>query len=160
MTYDALVDGRSARIAIEAERLRYESDSVVDAHYEMRALGAGRHSVLIEGRSYTAVAIPGSGIAVNGRVYQVDVINPRAYRARGVAHGAGGRQNIAAPMPGRVIRVLVEAGQKVDAGYGLIVIEAMKMQNEIKSPVAGKVMEVRTGAGEAVVAGQILMVIA
>ena len=54
-------------------------------------------------------------------------------------------------MPGRVIRVLVVAGQEVEAGQGLIVVEAMKMQNEMKSPKAGKVLEIRTVAGAAVV---------
>ena len=62
-------------------------------------------------------------------------------------------------MPGRVIRVLVEAGQEVEAGQGLIVVEAMKMQNEMKSPKAGKILEIRTLAGSAVAAGDALLVL-
>ena len=62
-------------------------------------------------------------------------------------------------MPGRVIRVLVEAGQQVEAGQGLIVVEAMKMQNEMKAPRAGRVASVKAEAGAAVSAGDILMVI-
>lgn len=159
MTYEAVVDGRKARMAIESGKLRYEADPVVDTQYDIHAFGEGRYSVLLDGRSYTAVAIPGGGIAVNGRVYEVEVVDPRVFRARGAAGRAGGRQSIAAQMPGRVIRVLVEAGQDVEAGQGLIVVEAMKMQNEMRSPAAGKVMEVRIGTGQAVIAGQILMVI-
>jgi biotin carboxyl carrier protein len=62
-------------------------------------------------------------------------------------------------MPGRVIRVLVESGQEIGAGQGLIVVEAMKMQNEMKSPRAGRVAEVRAAAGATVSAGDILVVI-
>jgi biotin carboxyl carrier protein len=62
-------------------------------------------------------------------------------------------------MPGRVIRILVEAGQDVEAGDGLIVVEAMKMQNEMKSPKAGKILEVKTATGAAVSAGDVLLVI-
>jgi biotin carboxyl carrier protein len=62
-------------------------------------------------------------------------------------------------MPGRVIRVLVEAGQTVEAGQGLIVVEAMKMQNEMKSLAAGRVAEVRAQAGATVKAGDVLVVI-
>jgi biotin carboxyl carrier protein len=62
-------------------------------------------------------------------------------------------------MPGRVIRILVEKGQEIEAGQGLIVVEAMKMQNEMKSPRAGKVLEIRTTTGAAVSAGESLLVI-
>ncbi len=160
MTYEARIDGHNARIAIEAGRLRYESDSVVDAAFEMQAMNSGYYSILIEGRSYTAITIPGGGVAVNGRVYDhVEIVDPRAYRSRDTGGQVGGRQSIAALMPGRVIRVLVETGQQVESGQGLIVVEAMKMQNEVKAPASGKVIEVRFGAGDAVVAGQILVVI-
>jgi biotin carboxyl carrier protein len=62
-------------------------------------------------------------------------------------------------MPGRVIRVLVEPGQHVEAGQGLIVVEAMKMQNEMKSLQAGRVAEVKAAAGATVSAGDVLVVI-
>ena len=70
-----------------------------------------------------------------------------------------GREPITAPMPGRVIRVLVEPGQEVAAGEGLIVVEAMKMQNEMKAPRAGRVASVKAEAGATVSAGDILVVI-
>jgi biotin carboxyl carrier protein len=62
-------------------------------------------------------------------------------------------------MPGRVVRVLAQAGDKVEANQGIVVIEAMKMQNELKSPKAGVVVEVRVSAGDTVAAGQVLAVI-
>ena len=62
-------------------------------------------------------------------------------------------------MPGKVVRVLVEPGDSVEAGQGLVVVEAMKMQNEMKSPKAGRVVEVRTRVDAAVVAGEALIVV-
>ena len=62
-------------------------------------------------------------------------------------------------MPGKVVRVLVEPGDSVEAGQGLVVVEAMKMQNEMKSPKAGRVVEVRTRADAAVAAGEALIVV-
>jgi len=73
-------------------------------------------------------------------------------------HDAG-RAQVAAPMPGKVVRVLVERGQAVEAGAGLVVVEAMKMQNELKSPKSGTVVELRVEAGATVNAGELLAVI-
>jgi biotin carboxyl carrier protein len=66
---------------------------------------------------------------------------------------------VKAPMPGRVVRVLVEAGQEVEEGQALVVIEAMKMQNELKSPKAGRVARVAVGVGDTVGAGEVLAVV-
>jgi biotin carboxyl carrier protein len=98
-------------------------------------------------------------IIVNGRTFAVDVQDPRKLRGRGSADNGSGRKTIVAPMPGRVVRILVEKGQEIQAGQGLIVVEAMKMQNEMKSPRAGKVLEIRTTSGAAVSAGEALLVI-
>ncbi len=74
--------------------------------------------------------------------------------------GTEGRQQIVAPMPGKVVRLLVKAGDRVEAGQGLLVVEAMKMQNEIRSPKGGTVERVLTGEGQSVNAGEVLCVIA
>jgi len=90
--------------------------------------------------------------------YQAEVSDPRVWRGR--RHGAleaEGRQQIAAPMPGKVIRVLVKPGEAVEAGQGLLVVEAMKMQNEIKSPKRGKVEKLLAKEGQAVNAGEVLV---
>lgn len=89
--------------------------------------------------------------------FQADVRDPRAWRGR--KQGAlevEGRQQIVAPMPGKVIRLLVKAGDEVEAGQGLVVVEAMKMQNEIRSPKKGKVERLQAKEGQAVNAGEIL----
>ena len=80
-------------------------------------------------------------------------------RGRRSADAGKGRQNIAAMMPGKVVRVLVAMGDAVEAGEGLVVVEAMKMQNEMKSPKAGRVIEVRTRPEATVAAGEVLVVI-
>ena len=89
--------------------------------------------------------------------FQAEVRDPRAWR--GKKHGAiemEGRQEILAPMPGKVIRLLVKVGDEVEAGQGLIVVEAMKMQNEIRSPKKGKVEGIQAKEGQPVNAGDIL----
>ena len=94
-----------------------------------------------------------------GQFLRVGVFDPRESRGRRSAAGASGPQAIASPMPGRVIRVLVEPGQEVAAGEGVIVVEAMKMQNEMKAPRAGRVAAVKTAAGATVSAGDVMLVI-
>jgi biotin carboxyl carrier protein len=90
--------------------------------------------------------------------YHAEVVDPRSWRGR--RHGAveaEGRQQIAAPMPGKVVRVLVKQGDTVEAGQGLIVVEAMKMQNEIRSPKSGRVEKLLAKEGQAVTAGEVLV---
>ncbi len=163
MKFEIHIDDQPAALEFDAARLRFqrsaEGSPAIDAPYSAEHLGDGRYSLLIDGRSYSVALLSNGEVSVNGRVYRVDVIDPRALRSRGQAGQTEGRQVIAAPMPGRVIRVLVEPGQFVESGQGLIVVEAMKMQNEMKSPKSGTVTEVRTSAGAAVAAGDALLVI-
>jgi biotin carboxyl carrier protein len=89
--------------------------------------------------------------------YHAEVNDPRLWRGR--KHGAlqaEGRQEITAPMPGKVVRVLVREGDTVETGQGLLVVEAMKMQNEIRSPKNGKVEKLLAKENQAVYAGDVL----
>ena len=122
----------------------------------------GVYSVLHAGRSFearVAAVAEGFSVEVNGRRFHVEVRDPRNARRRLDAGLSGGRQNILAPMPGKVVRLLVQLGDAVDAGQGLVVVEAMKMQNEMKCAHAGTVREVRAAVGDTVSAGQVLVVI-
>ncbi|HEV2198799.1 MAG TPA: biotin/lipoyl-containing protein [Bryobacteraceae bacterium] len=170
MTCEVVIHGsgtgsRAATLVVETQGgtgiLTYtrENGESVRRAFSMELAGAGRFSVLVEGRSYRVTVADRGAIAVNGRTLYMEVRDPRKLRARGAAERNAGRQTVAAAMPGQVIRVLVEVGQAVEAGQGLIVVEAMKMQNEMKSPKAGKVLEIRTAAGAAVAAGDALIVI-
>ena len=92
--------------------------------------------------------------------YAVTLIDPKRLRgARAAAGHDAGRAQIKAPMPGKVVRVLVEQGQEVEAAQPVVVVEAMKMQNELKSPKAGTVSELRAEAGATVNAGEVLVVV-
>jgi biotin carboxyl carrier protein len=120
------------------------------------------YSILLGGRSLEVTAEETSNgllIRANGREFQVDIFDPRSWRRR---HGAGieleGRQQLVAPMPGKIVRVLVAAGEQVSAGQGLLVIEAMKMQNEIRSPKSGTVEKVAR-EGQTVNAGEVLAIV-
>lgn len=121
-------------------------------------------SVLLGGEAFEVRverSAQGAWVHVDGRKYAAEVDDPRQWqRGGGGAAGNEGRQNIVAPMPGKVIRVLVQAGSDVVAGQGLFVVEAMKMQNEVKSPKQGKVERVSAKEGQAVNAGEVLAVIA
>ena len=161
ITYDVEVDGRGAKLSCTDKILRYESASqeIVETLYEIRPIAARDYSVLIGSRSF-AVTIATSGeVFVDGRLYRVDITDPRSLRGRKSAIQAGGRKNIVSPMPGRVVRVLTEAGDTVTAGQGLVVVEAMKMQNEIKAPVDGRIVQINCTAGATVVVGAVLLVL-
>ena len=107
---------------------------------------------------------PASGRAVNVFVgtkqFTVTLIDPKRLRgAAGAAAHADGAARIVAPMPGKVVRILVEPGASVEAGAGIVVVEAMKMQNEMKSPKAGTVAAIKVEIGATVNGGEVLAVI-
>lgn len=159
MKLEASVGGHAAKFESDGTRFRYQRGGAnLEREYSIAPLGGGTYSVLIGGRSYYAIAVEGS-IRVNGREFAIEVSDPREMRGRRAGGVGEGRQNIAAHMPGKVVRVLVSAGDTVESGQGLVVVEAMKMQNEMKSPKAGKVVEVKTRAEATVAAGEVLMVI-
>ncbi|MGA3187736.1 MAG: biotin/lipoyl-containing protein [Bryobacteraceae bacterium] len=156
MKLDVVVNGRAGGLQLESSRFEYNG---IARDYSLIASGPGIFSILIDGRSYEATVLAPGTIQVNGRIFSVEIFDPRELRARSTAGASQGRQNILAPMPGKVVRVLVAAGDAVEAGQGLIVVEAMKMQNEMKSPKAGTVVEIKTKDGATVAAGEILIVI-
>lgn len=99
-------------------------------------------------------------VALGGYSYEVTVFDPKRLRSgqTAAAHDTGTAQ-IVSPMPGKVVRVLVEPGSQVEAGAGIVVVEAMKMQNEMKSPKDGIVREIRFAEGATVTAGDVLAII-
>jgi biotin carboxyl carrier protein len=118
-------------------------------------------SILLNGKSHEVRITPTPTGALTlqtaHREFTAEVLDPRAWRGR--RHGAleaEGRQQILAPMPGKIVRVLVQAGEKVEVGQGLIVVEAMKMQNEIRSPKSGTVERLLVQEGQPVNAGEVL----
>ena len=156
MKRHVMVNGRSATIEIEGSRLRYVREDGVQIEREFSREGT---SVLLNGHSYRVSQGARSEIWINGRLLSMEVFDPRDLRpGQGVAANHG-RQEIAASMPGKVIRVLVGPGDTVEEGQGLVVVEAMKMQNEMKSPKSGRVAEVRVRPDATVGAGEVLVVV-
>jgi biotin carboxyl carrier protein len=115
------------------------------------------------GRSYRcvrALAADEETIAVGSRQHRIVVNDPRSLRAQRKRPGAGnGTLQVKASMPGRVARVLVAPGEAVVAHQGIVVIEAMKMQNELKAARDGRIAEVRVTAGDKVASGQVLAIL-
>jgi biotin carboxyl carrier protein len=131
---------------------------------DVRLLEPGVMSLLItdsdaQGRQYRCV-LDGDGVVIGGRRYGFEVDDPRSLQGRrGAGAGTEGPRPVKAPMPGRVVRMLVEAGDEVEEGQGVVVIEAMKMQNELKSPKAGRVARVGVAVGDTVGSGDVLVVV-
>ncbi len=145
--------GRRIRATIDGRTIEADAVEVADCTY----------SVVIEGRAYEVRVEPGPrGLRVHAgpREFSIGIEDPRTWRGRRTgALGAEGRQEIHAPMPGKVVRVLAEQGAAVEAGQGLLVIEAMKMQNEIRSPKKGTLERLLVEVGQAVNAGEPLAVV-
>jgi biotin carboxyl carrier protein len=120
----------------------------------------GLLSILVDGTSHEVRQESSAGlnvIVVGQERFTATVRDPRSYRSRRTREaGLQGVRKIVAPMPGKVVRVLAKAGAAVDAGQPVLVIEAMKMQNELKAPKKGKVSKLNVNEGAAVEAGQVL----
>jgi acetyl/propionyl-CoA carboxylase alpha subunit len=156
----ATVAGKSHRVEVRAVEGRYLA-VVDDRPLEVDCLESvdGFASLLVAGRSHDALVtrMPwGYAVALRGGRYDVLLADPAPAASR---PPAGGDARLVAPMPGKVVRVLVERGQRVAAAQGLVVVEAMKMENELKAPRGGTVIEVHVREGQAVDCGALLVVL-
>ncbi len=163
MRFEARVEGRTLTVEVQpagpgfAVRLGERTLAA-----ELRETRPGFVNLLLDGRSVEA-GLEGRGgvytVHLPDRTLRVDLSDgPR--RGGGASRGlARGPVRIEAPMPGRVVRLLVAAGQDVTAGQGLLVIEAMKMENELRAPRAGRVAAVQVSALSAVETGALLVVL-
>jgi biotin carboxyl carrier protein len=164
MIYEIMVTGKPHRLELRKDsggwECRLDGRAIrIDAVIPRRDV----LSLLVDGRSYeikreqTATDLH---MWVGSARFAVEVRDPRSLRSR--QKGAGddkGPRKIVAPMPGRVVRVLVNENSPVEAGEGIVVVEAMKMQNEIKSPKKGVVKKLLATAGAAVSPGDVLAIV-
>lgn len=165
MTFQLEIGGRTCRVEVDpAEtpgqwRISVDGQLVeADAHL----VRPGILSLLIRGQSYRVVldcdaSDPALHVGSERIPYRID--DPRSFRSHRRHDLASGPVTLKASMPGRVVRLLVEDGAPVAARQGVLVVEAMKMQNEVQSPREGRVREIRVAPGDTVSAGDVLAVI-
>jgi len=162
MIFDVAINGRDYRVQLERQEggtwfCQVNGDQIA---VDSAQISTGVLSLLISGESYEVVMNSPQQIAIKGDRYSVEVRDPRSWRSRrGRAGTEAGPKKVVAPMPGKVVRVIAQPGTEVEHGAGVIVIEAMKMQNELKSPKKGRVAKVLAAEGTPVNAGDILAII-
>jgi biotin carboxyl carrier protein len=162
MKYLVLLDGQTIEVEVDGERISVNGEP----HRATLGIipGTPLRQLLLDGRPLTLSVEPlGRGrwaLTPGGERWEVEVLDERTRHIRSLT-GGGDRPRPAdvlkAPMPGLVVRVQAEPGQKVAAGSPLVVLEAMKMENELKAGSAGVVKAVRVAPGEAVEKGQVLV---
>jgi biotin carboxyl carrier protein len=164
MKFDLAVNGEPTALELLAPapacRFRIDGGAERAAHAEIAEPGV--YSILLEGRSYEARVETGARglvVTIDGHRFEIDVRDPRAWTGAAAGRDASGVETIAAPMPGKVVRVLVAPGDAVAPGQGIAVVEAMKMQNEMKASRAGRVASVPAREGATVAAGEVLATI-
>jgi biotin carboxyl carrier protein len=151
--------------------VRREGDKVFatvnDKNYELEAHQTAANTYLfkLDGRVYECYVAPEtaggqSQVTVGAGSYEFTLVDPKRLRSAGGAHAHGeGVAEIVANMPGKVVRILVSVGDEVKTKDGVIVVEAMKMQNEMRSPKDGVVKEINFSEGDTVNTGDVLVVI-
>jgi biotin carboxyl carrier protein len=164
MTFDVQIDGVPARLEVhrDGELHRFRFGDLAERQAQLAEVEPGVFSVLLDGRSYEARAEPGDDcawITIRGRRFRIAITDPRRWTESSAAVHGHDRETIVASMPGKIVRILVQPGETVAAGQGVIVVEAMKMQNEMKARRAGRVAAVPVREGETVAAGAILATI-
>jgi biotin carboxyl carrier protein len=156
--YELNIRREGSRIFAAVDNRHYE--------FELRELESGTSLLIDNNRVFECHVTQNReqgglfGVNIGAHVYAIRVVDPKRLRSAqssaGHDHGAA---RILAPMPGKIVRVLVEIGTHVEAGTGIVVVEAMKMQNEMKSPKAGTVIALHSEIGTTVNAGEVLAVI-
>jgi pyruvate carboxylase subunit B len=161
--YVVTVDGQTIELSLEGDAARIEG-ARVDAHVDdlegtpisLVTIGGVVHRVVVrreQGRGRYSLWL-------GGRRFDVEALDERTHAIRQLSAASGvaaGPTSVIAPMPGLIVRVGVEPGDAVQAGQPLVVIEAMKMENELRAPAAGTVRTVHVAAGSAVEKGAVLV---
>ena len=158
------IDGRPDTIEIlsPAPDCRFQLGDAAPRDANVESPEPGVYSVLLDGRSYDAFVEDtptGLVVTIEGHRFELEVRDPRRWSRKSAGAGAGTVQSIVSPMPGKVVRVLAAPGDEVVAGQGIVVVEAMKMQNELKANRTGRVLSVAAKEGATVNAGELLATI-
>jgi biotin carboxyl carrier protein len=164
MVYEVMVNARKRRLELDREGEGWKCQ--LDGR-EIRIDVASPHadivSLLIDGHSYEITrerGARGEHIWIGNQRYPSEVRDPKSWRSRRPATGdESGPKQLLAAMTGKVVRILVREKEQVEAGQGVLAVEAMKMQNEIKSPKRGVIQKILVAQGSTVHAGDVLAVV-
>lgn len=161
MKYITTIDGKEFSVEIIDEKHVRINDQILEVDFESVS-GQPVYSLIIGGKSYEAYIYPDEKdwqVLLHGRLFQAIVEDEREKRLRaaGSKVAEGGEFHLKAPMPGLVVAIPVEEGQVVTQGQVLLVLESMKMQNELKAPRDGTISRIRVKAGETVEQKQTLL---
>jgi biotin carboxyl carrier protein len=163
---EAQVQGKTVSIELEqgddgVYRIVLDQDKVMDI--DAVCSEHDTWSLIIDGVSYEAIVQKlkdSVRVTIQGFSWDIDIEDPRHRRSKAKGGGAvEGAQSIISPMPGRIIKLEAQVGDAVEQGQGLVIVEAMKMENELAAEVKGTIKEIRCKEGEAVEEGQVLVVI-
>ncbi len=163
MTYDVALDGKNYRLELNQVDGRWscrldgreiDVDAVL-ARPNVLSLRIGNKAYEVKCERVASDV----HIWVGSRRFAPEVRDPRSLRSRGRSVDEHGPRKLTAPMPGKVVRILLAQGSEVEAGAGVLVVEAMKMQNEVKSPKKGTIQKITVAEGAAVNAGDVLAIV-
>lgn len=163
MKYFVTVGGREFVVELEGDHLLVDGARIDSAHLQSVPGTPVRHLAL-DGASTTLTLEPagrgGWSVGLHGSRYEVEVVDERTRHIRsltGAGQKAAGPPVLTAPMPGLVVRIPVEVGQALPAGAGVVVLEAMKMENELRTTAPVTVKGIKVKPGQAVEKGQVLV---
>ncbi len=163
MNYDIAIDGKSHRLDLNRVDGRWsclldgrevEVDAVL-ARPDVLSLRIGNQAYEVKCERVAGE----THLWVGSARFAAEVRDPRSLRGRVRAADDHGPKKLTAPMPGKIVRVLVTEGVSIEAGAGVLVVEAMKMQNELKSPKKGTIQKILVSEGAAVNAGDVLAIV-
>ena len=165
MTYEVVItarDGSQKTFKVEGNATSWRVNGN-EHSIDSTSPAPGVLSLIINGKSHEVLTTSVAGesvVEVDGERFTVEVRDPRSLKSRrGAGAGQEGPKKLVAPMPGKVIRIIAKAGDEVEAGAGIVVIEAMKMQNELKAPKTGKVAKIAVKEGDTVNPGDTLAIV-
>lgn len=165
MKYIATIDDKQYEIEINDDDRILVGGQPVELDFKSMSEGQPIYSLILDGKSYEAIielTDEGWQVMLRGQMYLIDIEDERQRRLRMASGGIStqsGELKLKAPMPGLIVDVPVEAGQEVEKGDNLIILESMKMQNEIKSPRQGKVARINCKSGDSVNQNQVLLIL-
>lgn len=161
MLYEVQVAGKTHRLELKQAAGRWHC--VLDGNeifVDAAQIDVDTFSLILGGESFEVRREPDGKLFISGMRYDTSIEDPRSWRGKRRRAGpAEGPQKLTASMPGKIVRVLAHEGDKISAGQGIAVIEAMKMQNEIKSPKEGMLKKLLVHPGVNVNAGEVLAIV-